>query len=45
MRNPYEPRQQRKITEHHIPDLGLVQTNAVGLNVLIESNLHPNPKQ
>ena len=41
MRNTYEPHQQRSTTEHRVPDLGQVQTNAAGLNVLIGTNLHP----
>ena len=40
-RNTYEPHQQTTTTEHQVPDLGQVQTNAAGLNVLKVPNLHP----
>ena len=38
MRNTYEPHQQTTTTEHQIPDLGQVQTKAVGWNVLMVLN-------
>ena len=40
-RTTNEPHQQITITEHQIPDLGQVQTDAAGLNVQIGTNLHP----
>ena len=33
MINTYEPHQQTKTTEHQVPHVGQVQTNAEGLNV------------
>ena len=44
-RNTYEPHKQTTITEQEVPDLGQVQTNAVGLNVLTGAKLHPNEQQ
>ena len=42
MRNFYEPHQQTTTTEHQNIDLGQVKTNAVGLNVIIGTNLTRN---
>ena len=44
-RNTYEPHNQTTHTENQIPDLGQVQTIAVGLNVLMVPNFLPFLKQ
>ena len=41
MRNTYELHKQTTTTVHQIPDLGQVQTFAVGSNVLMVPNLLP----
>ena len=44
-RNTYEPHKQTATTEHQIPDIGQVQTNAASVNVLKGTNLRPCLKQ
>ena len=44
-RTTYESHQQTATTKNQIPDLGLVQINAAGLNVFIGISLHPYLKQ
>ena len=44
-RNTYEPHQQATTTKHQIPELGQVQINAAGLNVLIGTNIRPYLKR
>ena len=37
----YKPHQEMTITEQQVPEIGPVQTNAAGLQVLIDINFHP----